>query len=1366
MTTLLYQSAFGSEPTEASSHSLSAAKGQTPGYSQDSEWSPQGSLASFICHASHLQKELRSDDSIFFDDNNRAKALSRERIGSGASFTVERVEWLTGGHEHDVSFSQQFSKWGKYIAIKTVRERSNLRRHNNWSDVALELRALLHKPLRYHPNIVHLLGFGWGSSAESDSAYPKVIIEYATFGSFRDLQVYNTPLPFGIKQKLCHDIARGLAILHACGIVHGDLKHENVLIFANKYDIPEGQPYTAKLADFGGAVMDINQRDLSYLPMGTYPYQALESSNRISADGIKQTDVYSFGLLVWRAFIDGRDIAIELGLEPKPTKNSERSLQQLKLSNDLLVNAVCSAQVYASNHGINESSLALILYVLAQTILVEPMDRSLPRAQAALRGLNLLEIDSFLQKVAAANDEGVEIERMEPPGSHGVTVDNLGFFLGNLGNDYDCQRNTPGHRPKLSHPDIAEFLFEPEKLKGILDWVQQQQIVYDFMEAARKTRRGTPDGLQSWKAAYYLFQCYLTGFGVVFDAEQACHWLQESANTGDQGDVDYWAMAWLWRVSTALSVPISLTLDQLQEYIRWGIIRGHQNCMEDGRDITARLTNKDEQERWENMMTEADWARRTIAGGVGMPHFVPRKLRRCYDLNDISILEGQIKDELGTAYNSCLRKTDSQPSVDLLAKDKKAEPTRAEEFEFNKIFVNHKGHGLLHLAATLGKLKALRYMVETYLCGIDFPNKSLAESPLVCACRSGHFDCAMFLLECGANGEGTEFGEEAPLHWLCSFTPEKMTPLAKALVDAGANLEIASGTMRKDVRMINADWEDNFGVATTPLGRAVLMRSLPAVKVLLGLGANPLAKVGHKDDIAVKSSIELAAVLTLPHILEVLLLYIDQMLPEKALIFDEIGMLQTAHEKRITPYDPTTLQSRLVRCGSSYKRTMFQTLQILRQRHEKLQDWRSLDCGKPVEGMQLCQEVRLGNVDIVEALLELGHDPNGSPRHRPIEEAVLMNHEAVFRLLVNHGARTGVKRTVSNGGQFSLLQLSASRPRTSRNGTFIPEYLIRSGLAIEPLPDGSPSSLALAIKNRYFDLSDLLLEKGADINALYQFGKREEWITLLDELLVTHTEAALQSVDYIFRKLYVNSDNPAFKVDFIVNKTKKLTALHVLALSPPNVLNDRCQISARTIQSVLTAFRTAEQINYVHSTLGTALCIACITGNLEMVTALIAHKADTEIPMCANRLSESDRKDLGLPAKKLNQEWEKGEGTPLLLAQFAFEAQLSEFEQSPALEIGSLSKLNCFEAIVPLLQPAGVSYSDAAWTNLRNRRKLLEDRIKLSTSMAQLAHTDLSEPVDLSVLTDEKPTNWKEGDEMNQETATRTMLKFMRGGFD
>lgn len=237
-------------------------------------------------------------------------------------------------------------------------------------------------------------------------------------------------------------------------------------------------------------------------------------------------------------------------------------------------------------------------------------------------------------------------------------------------------------------------------------------------------------------------------------------------------------------------------------------------------------------------------------------------------------------------------------------------------------------------------------------------------------------------------------------------------------------------------------------------------------------------------------------------------------------------------------------------------------------------------------------------------------------------------------------------------------------------------------------------------------------------------------------------------------------------MDFIVNKKRKLTALHTLALCPFNVINDRSQVSSRVIQAVLTAFHTAEHINSVHPILGTALCIASVAGNLEMVTALLAHRADTEIPMRVDQLNESDREDLGLPDTEYNQQCENGESTPLALAQFAFSKQLSDFEKSSSLDMASLSKLDCFEAMVPLFQSAGVPYSDAAWESLRDRRKCLEDRIKLSTLMAQLTPTNLSEPVDLSVLTDKKPTNWKEGYEMNQETAARTLLKFMRGGFD
>ena len=60
--------------------------------------------------------------------------------------------------------------------------------------------------------------------------------------------------------------------------------------------------------------------------------------------------------------------------------------------------------------------------------------------------------------------------------------------------------------------------------------------------------------------------------------------------------------------------------------------------------------------------------------------------------------------------------------------------------------------------------------------------------------------------------------------------------------------------------------------------------------------------------------------------------------------------------------------------------------------------------------MQLCCEVKLGNIDILEALLALANDPSGSPDHRPSEEAVLTNHDILFGVLINGGARLNTVR--------------------------------------------------------------------------------------------------------------------------------------------------------------------------------------------------------------------------------------------------------------------------------------------------------------------------------------------------------------------
>ena len=57
-------------------------------------------------------------------------------------------------------------------------------------------------------------------------------------------------LDFDLKHLLCLDIARGLSSLHQAGLVHGDVKAENVLVCSSP-----SRRYLAKISDFGFSVV-------------------------------------------------------------------------------------------------------------------------------------------------------------------------------------------------------------------------------------------------------------------------------------------------------------------------------------------------------------------------------------------------------------------------------------------------------------------------------------------------------------------------------------------------------------------------------------------------------------------------------------------------------------------------------------------------------------------------------------------------------------------------------------------------------------------------------------------------------------------------------------------------------------------------------------------------------------------------------------------------------------------------------------------------------------------------------------------------------------------------------------------------------
>lgn len=115
-------------------------------------------------------------------------------------------------------------------------------------DLDLVFRELRHeinlmRRLQFHPNIVQIIGMTFEGSK------PVLLVELAnhTLDAYLIEQNHGgKTIPWSEKIMLCLDVLRAVQGLHAAGIIHGDLKGENILLFLKPTGIP-----TAKISDFG-----------------------------------------------------------------------------------------------------------------------------------------------------------------------------------------------------------------------------------------------------------------------------------------------------------------------------------------------------------------------------------------------------------------------------------------------------------------------------------------------------------------------------------------------------------------------------------------------------------------------------------------------------------------------------------------------------------------------------------------------------------------------------------------------------------------------------------------------------------------------------------------------------------------------------------------------------------------------------------------------------------------------------------------------------------------------------------------------------------------------------------------------------------
>lgn len=242
----------------------------------------------------------------------------------------------------------------------------------------LELRALAHEPIRKHQNIVNIQGITWETDPfTTERHWPVFIIERATRGTLQDFFREEADICLTLRFELALDVIAGLEVIHACGIIHGDLKLENVLVFENKGLDADKRPLVAKLADFGGSLFDIST--FTRLKTPTQPWSAPEFEKYLEPQALQLTDIYSLGLLLWRILTGGKH-PFAKPILPHPNESTWlRKVSTLKNDNEKMHARLLDPEIFGT-----KKELGLASKVVLSLVQLDASKRDLGLAKAAI----------------------------------------------------------------------------------------------------------------------------------------------------------------------------------------------------------------------------------------------------------------------------------------------------------------------------------------------------------------------------------------------------------------------------------------------------------------------------------------------------------------------------------------------------------------------------------------------------------------------------------------------------------------------------------------------------------------------------------------------------------------------------------------------------------------------------------------------------------------------------------------------------------------------------------------------------------------------------------------------------------------------
>jgi serine/threonine-protein kinase len=196
-----------------------------------------------------------------------------------------RVGEIVGRGAMGTVYAGEHVRVGRRVAIKVLTQ--------SWSNEAA-VRQRFEAEARAasaagHPNVIQVLDVG-----ELPDQRLYLVMEFVAGRDLNTLLWAEGPLPLARACRLVRDAAFGVRAAHAQGVIHRDLKLENVMV----QSLPEGE--VVKVLDFGiaaGVVTTTQRATAAGLALGTPEYMAPEQ-----VDGEAPTilfDIYALGVMLF-----------------------------------------------------------------------------------------------------------------------------------------------------------------------------------------------------------------------------------------------------------------------------------------------------------------------------------------------------------------------------------------------------------------------------------------------------------------------------------------------------------------------------------------------------------------------------------------------------------------------------------------------------------------------------------------------------------------------------------------------------------------------------------------------------------------------------------------------------------------------------------------------------------------------------------------------------------------------------------------------------------------------------------------------------------------------------------------------------------